>query len=237
MTCVIYAKENNLLDEEGWRRFKPIAKRQKKLTRMINQAKLRSFHTAKTYVYSYEVPRTQKEAMALDAKFKCTKWTDSEALEVEQLLAYETFLDQGKGSLVPEGYKKIRVHMVYAVKHDGRHKARLVAGGHLVYIPIDSVYSGVVSLRGLRMVIFLAELNGLETYATDIGNAYHEAYTSERVCIVAGPELGVLEGYLLIIAKALYGLRSSVKRWHEKFADTLRAEGVVIPIIPIQSRT
>ena len=225
VTCAIYAKENNLLEEAGWRRFKSIAKRQKKLTRMIHQAKLRSFRTAKTYMYGYEVPRTHKEAMALDEKFKCTRWTDSETLEVEQLLAYETFLNRGKGSLVPEGYKKIRVHMIYAVKHDGRHKARLVAGGHLTDIPIDSVYSGVVSLRGLRMVIFLAELNGLETYATDIGNAYLEAYTSERVCIIAGPELGALEGSLLIIAKALYGLRSSGKRWHEKFADTLRAEG------------
>ena len=93
MTCVIYAKENDLLEEEGWRCFKPIAKRQKKLTRMIHQAKLRSFRTAKTYMYGYEVPRTHKEAMALDEKFKCTKWTDSKALEVEQLLAYETFLD------------------------------------------------------------------------------------------------------------------------------------------------
>jgi len=102
---------------------------------MIHQAKLRSFHTAKTYVYSYEVPRTQKEAMALDAKFKCTKWTDSEALEVEQLLAYEMFLDKGKGSLVPEGYKKISVQLIYAVKHNGRHKARLVAGGHLTDSP------------------------------------------------------------------------------------------------------
>jgi hypothetical protein len=48
----------------------------------------------------------------------------------------------------PTGFKKIRVHIVYDVKHDGRHKARLVADGHLTGIPLDSVYSGVVSLRG-----------------------------------------------------------------------------------------
>ena len=55
------------------------------------------------------------------------------------------------------------------VKHDGRHKARLVADGHLTDIPLDSVYSGVVSLRGFRLVLFLGELNGLETWSTDIG--------------------------------------------------------------------
>ena len=59
------------------------------------------------------------------------------------------------------------------------------------------------------MCIFLTELNGMEAYATDIGNAYLEAKTEEKVCIRAGPEFGALEGHLLIIYKALYGLRSS----------------------------
>ena len=114
---------------------------------------------------------------------------------------------------------------MYAVKHDGRHKSRFVAGGHLTDLPLDSVYSGVVSLRGIRLVIFLAELNGLQTWSTDIGNAYLEAKTKEKVCIIAGAEFGELEGHLLIIDKALYGLRSSGLTWHEKFADTLMELG------------
>jgi len=59
------------------------------------------------------------------------------------------------------------------------------------------------------MCIFLAELNGMEAYATDIGNAYLKAKTGEKVCINAGPEFGPQQGHLLIIYKALYGLRSS----------------------------
>ena len=47
------------------------------------------------------------------------------------------------------------------------------------------------------------------------------------VCIVAGPEFGALEGYLLLIHKAHYGLRSSGARWHGKFSDVLRKEGFV----------
>ena len=111
------------------------------------------------------------------------------------------------------------------VKHDGRHKARLVAGGHLTEIPIDSIYSSEVSLKGLRLVTFIAELNGLETWSTDIGNAYLEAKTKEKVYIVAGPEFGDKEGHTLVINKALYGLKSSGLRWHERFADTLRDMG------------
>ena len=75
------------------------------------------------------------------------------------------------------------------------------------------------------MVTFLSELNGMELWATDIGNAYLEAYTAEKLFIVAGPEFGELEGHMLIISKALYGLRTSGLRWHEQFSQCLREMG------------
>jgi hypothetical protein len=98
----------------------------------------------------------------------------------------------------------------------------VVADGHLTDIPLDSVYSGVVSLRGLRTLLFIAELNDLRTWATDVGNAYLEAKTKEKVYVIAGSEFGDLEGHVLVIIKALYGLRTSGLRWHERFADCLR---------------
>jgi hypothetical protein len=101
----------------------------------------------------------------------------------------------------------------------------MVADGHLTDIPLESMYSGVVSLRGLRIVTFLSELNGLVLRATNIGNAYLEAFTMEWNYIVAGPEFGQLEGHYLIIVKALYGLCTSGLRWHERFTDCLRNEG------------
>ena len=39
----------------------------------------------------------------------------------------------------PQGHQKIRVHLVFAVRHDGRHKARLVAHGHLTPDPVESI--------------------------------------------------------------------------------------------------
>ena len=59
----------------------------------------------------------------------------------------------------------------------------------------------------------------------DVGNAYLEAFTKELVCFIAGPAFGELEGHTLIIVKALYGLRTSGARYHERFADTLRDLG------------
>ena len=67
--------------------------------------------------------------------------------------------------------------------------------------------SDVVSLRNLRLVIFLGKLNNLELWGADIGNAYLEAFTDEKLYIVAGPEFQELEGYILIFLKALYGLK------------------------------
>jgi hypothetical protein len=80
------------------------------------------------------------------------------------------------------------VHLIFDVKHDyGRHKARLVADVYLFDIPLESVHSGVASWRGFQLVLFLAELNHLNIWAVDIGNAYLETNTSEKVCIIAGP--------------------------------------------------
>ena len=75
------------------------------------------------------------------------------------------------------------------------------------------------------MITFLAELNGLEMWCTDVGSTYLEAKTKEKVYIVGGPEFKELEGHVLIIYKALYGLRFSGKMWLARFADCLREMG------------
>ena len=133
------------------------------------------------------------------------------------MLEYKVFkkwdkaiLDKHK-KVMNSGYHRIKVHLVFAVKFDGRHKARLVADGHLTPDPIENIYSGVVSLRYLRLVIFLGKLNHQDLWGADIGNAYLEAFTDEKLYIVAGPEFQELEGYIVIFLKALYGLKSSVK--------------------------
>ena len=74
-------------------------------------------------------------------------------------------------------------------------------------------------------MVFLAELNHFVLWATDKGNDYWEAFTSERVYIIAGPEFKDREGHIRIISKALYGLRSSGAKWHDRFSDCIRELG------------
>ena len=45
------------------------------------------------------------------------------------------------------------------------------------------------------------------------------------MCFIAGPEFGPLEGHLLVIVRALYGLRTSGARWHDRYADVMRIMG------------
>jgi hypothetical protein len=208
-TCATYAKDTGLLDADGWKRFRSPAKRAKKMLRMVNQSKLRSHKTSKKHMCGIEISCSYDDGVRLDKLHGNGKWRTATKLEMNQLHEHDTFHDKGIGTTPGEDCKKVRIHLVRAVKHDGRHEARLCANGNLTEAPIDSVCSGVVSLRSLRTVTFLAELNGLESWATDIGNACLEAETSEKAFVVAGPEFGELEGHTLIIFKALCGLRSS----------------------------
>jgi hypothetical protein len=123
ITCAIYAKENSLLHLDGWKRFKRIANREKKLLRMVNQAKLRSFRTTPKYKFGFEIPRNYQHAMELDKRNGNTKWIDATTTELSQLNEYSTFNNLGHRAPPPDGYKKITAHLIYDCKHDGRHKA------------------------------------------------------------------------------------------------------------------
>ena len=135
------------------------------------------------------------------------EWTEAVKKELKQLNDCETFIDKGSFNEVgvPTGCQLIKVMWAFAVKHDGRHEACLEADGNLTAVPLNLVCTGVVSLRGLRMVSFPAERNGLKTWAADIGNACLEARTHEKVCIKAGRVFGPLEGHLSVIQAALHG--------------------------------
>ena len=120
---------------------------------------------------------------------------------------------------------KIRVNLIFVVKYNGRHKGRLVADGSLMPDPVQNIYSGVVPLRHLRLVIFLEELNNLELWGADIGNAYLDTFTHEKLFIIAGAQFEELEGFILLFNKALYGLISSGKKWAERFYDIIKDMG------------
>ena len=97
------------------------------------------------------------EAMQFGSENKNSKWYDTIKQEMESMLEYKVFkkwdkaiLDKHKKVMnSPKVYHRIKVHLVFAVKFDGRYKARLVADSHLTPEPAENIYSGVVSLRNI----------------------------------------------------------------------------------------
>ena len=65
----------------------------------------------------------------------------------------------------------------------------------------------------------------LDILMTDIGNAYLNAPTSEKVYTIAGQEFGEYAGRIVIIVWALYGLKSAGASWRSHLASMLRDMG------------
>ena len=81
-------------------------------------------------MFGYLIPRNYMEAMQYKED-KNTKWYDAIKLEIESMQAYKVFkklekaiLDKHKKVMnPPKEYHRIKVHLVFAVKFDGRHKS------------------------------------------------------------------------------------------------------------------
>ena len=145
--CAAYAQENDLLALEGLHRFRNLAKKDKVLARAIKQSKIRQVRRSQMYMFGYLIPRNYMEAMQFDSENKNSKWYDAIKMEMESMREYKVFkkwdkaiLDKHKKIMnSPKGYHRIKVHLVFAVKLDHRHKARLVADGHLTPEPIENI--------------------------------------------------------------------------------------------------
>ncbi len=224
VTMAIYALEHDLLDKPQWKRLRRyVTKGKKRFIRNIEVSVNTAKKTAK-FKFGVQVPNNFKEAVEIDNGNGNKDWQDVNQVEMDKMDEYKVFVDYGFKK-APHGYKKIMVHVVFDVKYDGRKRARLITGGHLTDPTNDTPYTGIASLKNIRICIFIAKMNGLIICAADVGSAYLEAFTKEKLYIIAGPEFGDLKGHTLLINKALYGLHLSGGRWAEQLANMLFSLG------------
>ena len=120
------------------------------------------------------------------------------------------------------------MHMVFDVKHDGRHKARYVMNGnHTGDLPTDFTYSPVVSLDFIRILFLLAVMNHLDILMIDISCAFLQSKCKEKIYTIAGKEWGETQGQVLLALKSVYGLKSCGSAWFEEFTTALVSLGFV----------
>lgn len=82
--------------------------------------------------------------MQLDKENINNLWLEATKKELNSMSKYKVFRFMKKGDKPLEGYTFVPYHIVYGVKYDGRHKARLVAGGNWTNLKKEDTYSGVV---------------------------------------------------------------------------------------------
>jgi hypothetical protein len=110
------------------------------------------------YKFGIQVSKGIKNAIELDKKNGNQLWQEAIKTELKQLTDYQTFIVLDSGEDIPTGYQKIPYHMVFDVKYDLRHKARLVAGGNWTVNEKEYINSGVVRMDTVRIGFFLGEL-------------------------------------------------------------------------------
>ena len=106
--------------------------------------------------------------------------------------------------------------MIFEVKLHLRRKARLIIGGHVVKSSGHEVYASTMQSVSARILMIIAAAEKLDVMTGDIGNAYLNTNTKEKIYSRAGAEFGVVgimaERNLLEVIEALYGLPTSGNR-------------------------
>jgi hypothetical protein len=74
-------------------------------------------------------------------------------------------------------------------------------------------------------LFLIAALNGLDVLSADIQNAYLTAQPREKVFFVAGSEFGRDKGRIIVVVRALYGLKASGAAFRSKLSADLRELG------------
>jgi hypothetical protein len=75
------------------------------------------------------------------------------------------------------------------------------------------------------LLLCFTALNNLDILAADVGNPFLNADCREKIRTIAGPEFGSKAGTVMIIEKALYGLKTSGAAWRALLASFLTELG------------
>lgn len=182
--------------------------------RIISNVRARYWRS--THKFGIRVPKSLEEAYEVYRQTGTDLWTNAITKEMINVqIAFEKLegvtIDDMKYGKVRPWYKYIRLHMIFDINMDGKftRKERLVADGHTTGVPECNTYSSVVSRYSVIIMFMISSLNDLDICSCDIGNAYLNARCREKLWTISGPEFGSRKGSVMIISRALYGLKSS----------------------------
>ena len=216
-----YAIKNKLNKEPAFNWWVNYTMR--KADRIIS--KLKSKYWQRTHKYGIQIPKSAEEAYEIDKANANKLWTDAIREEMTKIKGAVRVYEGNANELT--GFQQITGHIIFDIKlgEGFRRKARFVGDGHKTETPNSVTYSSVVSRDSVRIILMIAALNELDIEGADIENAYLTAPCREKVWMRGGIEFGELAGEVLIVEKALYGLKSSGAAFRAFLAQTFDKMG------------
>jgi len=127
---------------------------------------------------------------------------------------------------LPPGRKAIKNRWVFAIKSDGRKRARLVAKGfsQVEGLDYDEIFSPVVRFESVRLLFALAALENWQMTALDVKTAFLYGQLDEEIYMeqpegfkVKGQEFKVLR-----LRRAIYGLKQASLAWWKELDKSVR---------------
>lgn len=135
------------------------------------------------------------------------------------------------------GRRPIGCRWIFKVKTNesgelDKFKARLVVKGYSQREGIDynEIFCPVVRFDSLRVVLSIAAEEGLELFQLDVVTAFLYADLKETVYMQQPPGFETGDNKVLLLRRALYGLRQSPKMFHEKI------KGILLELNLVQCR-
>jgi hypothetical protein len=146
---------------------------------------------------------------------------------------YSDLQEHGTFVPVPEAEAEafvIPTRWVFTYKFDEegyllKYKARLVVRGDLQPKQDEETYAATLAARVFRFLMALAAYFDLEAKQFDAVNAFTNAKIKSKVWIRFPPGKQV-PGHVLLLQRALYGLRVSPLLWYEHLCEVMRKLGL-----------
>jgi hypothetical protein len=223
-----YAKANKIAEEPAFAWWvNNVIWRQNRII-----AKVKSRYWKASHKFGIELPHSVEEAFAIDKKNGNNFWRkaiEKEISKIKGMGAFERYKNASPqqlkdGSRKLPGYQQIECHMIFDIKMDGQftRKARFVANGNKTRdMASHHTYASVVTRESVRIAFLYAALNDLKVLGCDVSNAYLNVPCREKIWVHAGPEFGNDKGAVMIVRKALYGLKSSGFLWKKMLVQNL----------------
>lgn len=153
------------------------------------------------------------------------QWTKSVEAELDNMLRLEVW-EEKKRDEIPQDTQIIPTSWVFKSKkkEDGsveEYKSRLVAGGNRQE-PREDTHSPVAKPSTLKLILTIAAEENLYLYQADVKAAYLNAKIDSNIALM------LPKGYhpkktdsVLLLKKAIYGLKESGMLWYKELRSTL----------------